>query len=75
MFRSNSGYFTIEFATVPGHTYEIQYSDDMQQWAAAVPQIVANNTRTDWADVGPPVTTAPPPFLGGRFYRIVEIVK
>jgi hypothetical protein len=66
------GELTIEFATVPGHTYEVQYSADMQIWAAAVPQIVAKNTRVDWVDVGPPVTTSPPQF-GGRFYRIVEI--
>jgi hypothetical protein len=67
-----NGELTIEFATVPGHTYEIQYSGDMQHWAAAVPQIVAVNTRTEWLDAGPPVT-ATYGNIGDRFYRIVEI--
>jgi uncharacterized repeat protein (TIGR01451 family) len=70
-FLSN-GQLTIEFATVPGHTYVVEYSSDMMNWSAAVPAIVAKNTRTVWVDGGPPVTSSAPGAVGDRYYRVVQ---
>jgi len=69
----SEGQLTIEFASVPGHTYVVEYSSDMQTWLTATPPIVAANTRTQWIDAGPPVTESPPGIPGQRFYRIVQI--
>ena len=68
----SEGQLTIEFASVPGHTYVVQYSSDMETWEPAAPPIVAKNTRTVWIDTGPPVTESPPGSPGQRFYRIVQ---
>ncbi|HUD48082.1 MAG TPA: carboxypeptidase regulatory-like domain-containing protein [Candidatus Baltobacteraceae bacterium] len=68
----SEGQLTIEFASVPGHTYVVEYSSDMQTWLAAAPPIVAKNTRTVWVDAGPPVTESLPGSPGQRFYRIVQ---
>ena len=69
---TSKGELTIEFASVPGHTYVVQYSSDMETWQTAVPPIVAVNTRTQWIDSGPPKTGSPPGAAGQRFYRIVQ---
>jgi uncharacterized repeat protein (TIGR01451 family) len=68
----SEGQLTIEFASVPGHTYVIQYSSDMKTWLTAAPPIVAVNTRTQWVDSGPPETQSPPGTPGQRFYRVVQ---
>jgi uncharacterized repeat protein (TIGR01451 family) len=68
----SQGQLTIEFASVPGRTYVVQYSSDMQTWLTAAPPIVAKNTKTDWVDSGPPVTQSPPGSPGQRFYRVVQ---
>jgi hypothetical protein len=68
----SDGQLTIEFASVPGHTYVVQYSSDMLTWLTATPPIVAKNTRTQWIDSGPPTTESLPGSLGQRFYRIVQ---
>ena len=69
----SQGQPTIEFATVPGHTYVVQYSSDLQTWQTAIPPVVAKNTRTQWIDAGPPMTASPPGRPGQRYYRIVQI--
>jgi hypothetical protein len=63
---------TIEFTSIPGHTYVVEYSSDMQTWLPAAPPVVAQNTRTQWVDTGPPVTESAPGSLGQRFYRVVQ---
>jgi uncharacterized repeat protein (TIGR01451 family) len=70
----SQGQLTIEFASIPGHTYVVEYSASLEspQWKAAVPPIVANATKTQWIDSGPPKTDSPPGPLGQRFYRVVQ---
>jgi uncharacterized repeat protein (TIGR03803 family) len=68
----SQGQLTIEFATIPGRTYLVEYSSDMKTWLAAVPPITAKNTKTQWIDAGPPKTESPPGSLGQRFYRVVQ---
>ncbi len=68
----SEGELTIEFATIPGHTYVVEYSANLISWTAAVPPIVANATKTQWIDSGPPETDSPPGPLGQRYYRVVQ---
>jgi uncharacterized repeat protein (TIGR01451 family) len=69
----SNGYLVIEFASVPGDTYVVQYSSDMQTWSTAVPPIVAAGTRVQWIDAGPPKTDSSPGAPGQRFYRVVQL--
>lgn len=71
-FLSN-GALVIEFASVPGKTYVVEYSPDMQTWTSAVPPVIAAGTRVQWTDAGPPKTDSPPGGLGQRFYRVVQL--
>ena len=70
----SEGQLTIEFASIPGRTYVVQYSADMnsQAWQSTVPPIVATGTKTQWTDSGPPKTVSPPGTPGQRFYRVVQ---
>jgi uncharacterized repeat protein (TIGR01451 family) len=70
----SQGRLTIEFATIPGKTYVVQYSTNAApaQWQTAVPPIVATGTKTQWIDSGPPKTDSPPGTPGQRFYRVVQ---
>ncbi len=70
----SQGLLTIEFASVPGHTYVVQYSTNAAsaQWKTAVPPILAAGTKTQWIDSGPPKTDSPPGPVGQRFYRVVQ---
>ena len=70
----SEGRLTIEFITVPGHTYVVQYLTNVAslQWQTAVPPIVAGGTKTQWIDSGPPKTVSPPGGLGLRIYRVVQ---
>jgi len=63
--------FLIEFASIPGRTYTILYSDDMVNWNIAKPSIVASANTTQWYDDGPPETLSKPSSSGSRFYRVL----
>ena len=69
--RSTSGNrFVIEFNSVPGRTYTIEYSDDLVTWNIAVPSIVASANVTQWYDDGPPKTLSKPSAVPARYYRV-----
>jgi hypothetical protein len=64
--------YVIEWASLPGRTYTVIYSDDnMATWKAATPTVSAVNTRTQWYDDGPPKTASAPFALGSRYYRVI----
>jgi hypothetical protein len=64
--------YVIEFASIPGRTYTIIYSDDnMATWKVATPSITANANRTQWYDDGPPKTDSKPILNGSRFYGVI----
>jgi len=62
----------IQFASIPGRTYTIEYSPDMVTWYVAVPSIVATSTSTAWYDDGPPKTLSKPftAAVPSRYYRV-----
>jgi hypothetical protein len=65
--------FLVEFTSIPGRTYTIEYSDDsMVTWNIAVPSIVASATSTFWYDDGPPGTLSKPIYgSANREYRVL----
>ena len=67
------GTFLIEFNSVPGAVYEIQYSDKGVEWITSPVQIRAAGNRVQWIDRGPPRTNSVPGEKGSRFYRVVGI--
>lgn len=71
--KMEDGAFLIEFPSVPGDRYEIQYSDNAVDWLASPTTIRAAGNRVQWIDRGPPRTHAVPPSEGSRFYRVKEL--
>lgn len=67
------GSVLIDYATVAGRTYYIQYSADMITWTTAVPLQTGTGSTRQWIDHGPPKTEAHPSSVGARFYRIIEV--
>lgn len=68
------GSLLIDFATVSGRTYFIQYSADMVTWTTVVPSLTGTGSTRQWIDNGPPKTMShPSTVVGARFYRIIEV--
>jgi uncharacterized repeat protein (TIGR01451 family) len=63
--------FVIEWASLPGRTYTVIYSDDFVTWLIATPSITANANRTQWYDDGPPKTHSKPLAMEPRFYQVI----
>lgn len=63
----------IEFTSVPGSLYEIQYSHDATSWKVSPVKVRAAGNRVQWIDRGPPRTDSPPSDQSSRFYRVREI--
>jgi uncharacterized repeat protein (TIGR01451 family) len=63
----------IQFASIPGRTYTIEYSPDLVTWYVVVPSIVASANSTAWYDDGPPKTLSKPFTLATptRYYRVL----
>ena len=67
------GIIELEFGTVTGQTYVIEYSDDLANWLQVSPPIEGNGQLQQWVDAGPPVTQSPPLNKPSRFYRLVML--
>jgi hypothetical protein len=65
-----NGRFLVEFGTVPGRRYLIEYSGDMKVWKSAQPAITAPTSRIQGVDDGPPKTDRKPSVLGSGLYRV-----
>jgi hypothetical protein len=66
--------FLIEFNSIPGRTYTIEYGPDASSITnIAVPSIVASANVVQWYDDGPPETLSKPftPSTPTRFYRVL----
>ena len=68
-FLRPDGNMGVEFDSLNGRTYAIQYSSDLSMWMQAQSLVVGNGARMIWVDAGPPDTDSPP--SGNRFYRII----
>lgn len=60
----------VEFNTVTGKTYTIEYTDNMKDWHVSKPSVLGTGQRIQWLDSGPPKTLVKPG--GSRFYRVTD---
>jgi hypothetical protein len=67
----SAGVNLLDFATVPGAVYAIQYSDDLAVWKTVRPSVMAAGNRVIWIDEGPPKTDSDP--TSDRYYRVIQI--
>lgn len=70
--RMEDGSVLIEFGSVSGRGYRVQYSSDGQQWVDCPSPVVASSNRTQWIDAGPPETETSPAGAERRFYRVAD---
>ncbi len=66
-----NGLAILEFSTVAGTVYYVQYSSDMLTWKTAQPSVMGTGAKAQWLDTGPPRTDSKPSRGATRFYRIV----
>ncbi len=62
----------LEFVSIVGEIYTIQYSQDGENWINVVPDVIAGANVTQWVDNGAPKTPSHPSTTGNRFYRVVR---
>ena len=72
--REGRGEVLLEFATVPGRRYAVEYSDDnMRTFQRIAPSFEARANRTQYLDNGLPKTPTRPRAENPRFYRYLEL--
>ncbi len=61
----------VEFHTLAGREYFIQYVDDLgsTDWRTALPSLIGTGSRVQWIDDGPPKTISRPTSATSRYYR------
>lgn len=69
--RYHNGTMLVEFETIAGRQYYIQYADAISPgtWKTAMPPISGTGSRVQWIDNGPPKTESLPADQTSRFYR------
>ena len=73
--RQTDGSLLIEFTSIPGALYDVQYSADAITWTVSPVRVRAAGNRVQWIDRGPPRTDSPPSQNPCRFYRVLQIVE
>jgi hypothetical protein len=68
---ASDGSIELEFATIDGQSYRVQYSGDLAHWTDALPAVIGTGAMVAWRDNGPPGTDSPPATQPRRFYRVV----
>jgi hypothetical protein len=69
--RLEDGRFLVRFESALNRSYQIQYSEDVEEWRTAFPTVIGNGGVVQWIDDGPPKTWKHPSEVGNRFYRVV----
>jgi streptogramin lyase len=59
----------VEFDSLNGRTYAMQYSSNLTLWKQAQSLVAGNGGRMIWVDAGPPDTESSP--SSSRFYRVI----
>jgi len=69
--RYAEGRAIIEFQTLAGRTYYLEYVDAIGSlaWRTALPSVRGTGSRVQWIDDGPPKTSSRPSRADSRFYR------
>jgi hypothetical protein len=63
----------VEFDSLNGRIYAIQYSSDLSLWKQAQSLVSGNGARLIWVDAGPPDTDSLP--SSNRFYRVILLTQ
>jgi hypothetical protein len=63
----------VEFDSLNGRMYAIQYSSDLSLWRQAQSLVSGNGARMIWVDAGPPDTDSLP--SSKRFYRVILLTQ
>jgi hypothetical protein len=62
--------FNLAWNTLAGHTYQVEYSSDLNSWfISPTGEIPGTGSTVNWTDSGPPATTASPFSVMERYYR------
>jgi Tol biopolymer transport system component len=64
--------FTVQWNSVLGKTYRIEYSSNMKDWTTALNNWTATTVSSSWTDDGT-MTRTPPSLAQRRFYRVVAL--
>ncbi len=67
------GTFLVEFTTVNGSTYYVQYSTDMVNWNTVFPSYAGTGQHFQFVDSGPPQTQSLPSTSTTRYYRVLKV--
>jgi hypothetical protein len=67
------GGILLEFDSISGHWYQVEYSNDFTTWKNSPTYIQTGANRTQWIDRGPPGTDSPPSAAPTRMYRIKDV--
>ena len=63
--------FSVSWNTLAGHTYQVEFSPDLNFWfISPTGEIPGLGGVTNWTDIGPPATVAPPFSVEQRYYRV-----
>ncbi len=64
---------TLTWAAAAGHTYQLEYSPDLNTWfASPTGELTAAGPSLNWTDTGPPGTPSTPLSALQRFYRVFQ---
>jgi hypothetical protein len=66
--------FNLSWTASSNRYYQMEYSPQLQTWAASPGFVQATNTGTfNWLDAGPPATASAPSNSPQRFYRVFQL--
>ena len=60
----------VEWRVIPGQSYQVEYSDNLNDWLISPGILRPSNTSLQWIDHGPPVTRSRPSQQATRIYRL-----
>jgi len=64
---------SLAWTALPGRTYQVEYSTDLDAWfASPTGEVIATGSTVGWTDTGPPGTAATPSTVPQRFYRVFQ---
>ena len=70
--RIPSGQATVEWNTLLGRTYWVEYSDDAgMSWETVLAPVAGTGLKVVWLDNGPPKTDADSAARPARSYRVI----
>jgi len=69
----SNGEFLLEFNSLAGRIYFVEYSADLRNWKVAWPGVTGTGNRIQWIDNGPPRTDSKTSTQASRFYRVVLV--